>query len=372
MHLIPGDLWSYLDISNTVAHQVRDLLLGHQSWPAPREYWGSALWPFTRSTSPATVAPHPGRRPGRAHVMVVGCGSVGSEAVRLLAGRRLDWTIVDGGTVSIYNLMRQWYGAPDLGRPKVEALAERLAPATKVRTVKAMFHEQQLGQLEALLDRQRPDLVLLATGTADHGDLARLLWQRKVPHLAACAYPQARFFEVNAVLPGENTPCLHCFRGHLFRGAQSAPPMSDELGRFLYQELDPEQRRRAYVDLVAEPATAIATARIAEVLARCAVEVLTPPPARGCWFRRMLDHGTTCLLGGNEVEVLESGEASYGLSYAGQVVRLGLEDVAGTAAEHICPVCGRHLEVRHRLKLPEVDAAAVDEALTAGTATLTD
>ena len=63
---------------------------------------------------------------------------------------------------------------------------------------------------------------MLATGTADHGPLAELLWRKGVPYVAACAYPQARFFEVMPVIPAEATPCLSCFRGHLYRGIESS------------------------------------------------------------------------------------------------------------------------------------------------------
>jgi hypothetical protein len=156
---------------------------------------------------------------------------------------------------------------------------------------------------------------------------------------------------------------LSCFRGHLYRGRESAPPMSDELSRFLYQELAPEERERAYVDLVAEPASAIETGRIADVAARCLAEA---PGARSRWIRRLVQAGTTCLLGGNVVELSPDGPA-YGLTHAGQVVRLGLEDLAGAASSRRCEACGRDLEVIHRVELPGAPAAAVDRALLAAT-----
>ena len=362
MGLVPGDRWSRVVIGGAVARGVRDLLLDRQAWPPAVEYWGNHHWPYAR-TSSAVSPPQPCRWPAReAHLMVVGCGSVGSEAVRLLAGDGVRWTLVDGGTVSVFNPYRQWFGTGEIGQPKVDALARRLRPAA-VRAVRSSPGRDDLAKLDALLRQDRPDLVILATGTGDHGWLAEALWQRGVPHLAACAYPQARFFEVSVVLPGEGTPCLHCFRGHIYRGAESSAPMSDELGAFLYQELDDEQRRRAYVDLVAEPATALETGRVAEVTARCAAEALNAPQARGDWFRRLLSTSTTCLLGGNVVDLLDGDQPAYGLTYPGQVVRLGLDDVVGTGASRTCSVCGRRLEVVHRLELPEADGADIDRAL---------
>ncbi len=58
-----------------------------------------------------------------------------------------------------------------------------------------------------------------------------------------------------------------------------------------------------------------------------------------------------------------SDETSYGLTYPGQVVRLGLGDVAGACALRVCEVCGRELEVSHRLELPQAPDASIDHAL---------
>jgi hypothetical protein len=366
MHLARGDLWSYQNITYHVARQARDLLLGRQPWPDGEIYLGNRLWPYAR-TEVAVSPPQPvAAARGRAHVMVIGCGSVGSEVVRLLCGRGRRWTLVDGGTVSVFNPNRQWFGTGEIGEPKVEALARRLeAPARRVR--KNLGHAPGHAELLAeLLETDPPRLAVLAAGTADHGPLARELWRRGIPHVAACAYPQARYFEVTVVLPQEGTPCLHCFRGHLFKGIESAPPMQDDLAAFLYQELSEEQRRRAYVDLVAEPATRIETGRVAEIAARCVAEALAPAARRGLWFRRMLATGTTCLLGGNVVERLgdDDGTTAYGLTFPGQVVRLGLEDVAGAGSERVCDLCGRRMEVVHRHELPApADDAELDRAL---------
>ena len=143
------------------------------------------------------------------------------------------------------------------------------------------------------------------------------------------------------------------------------PRLSDELAHFLYRELDDEQRARAYADLVAEPASAIETSRIADVAAQCLVELLRPPPQRALWMQRMIREGTTCLLGGNVAEPGEAGPA-YGIDFAGQVVRLGLADVVGGAARRCCEACGRQLAVRHRVPLPTAVAGDEDEGLLAG------
>jgi len=79
------------------------------------------------------------RRLGRAHVLVAGCGSVGSYAaeqfVRAGVGRL---TLLDPDVVAEANLSRANFTMADVGRPKVAALAERLLainPALDVRIV---------------------------------------------------------------------------------------------------------------------------------------------------------------------------------------------------------------------------------------------
>jgi hypothetical protein len=123
--------------------------------------------------------------------------------------------------------------------------------------------------------------------------------------------------------------------------------------------MDDELRARAYTDLVAEPATKIETIRVAEVVARCAVELCAS--RRSAWFARMLAAQTTCLLGGNVARQLATGDHAYGIREPGQVIRLGVDDLAGASDTFTCPVCERRLEVAIRDDFPaigdEADAA---------------
>lgn len=62
----------------------------------------------------------------RAHVVLVGCGGIGSPALQYLAGAGVGrLTLIDGDTVDASNLQRQTIFTPaDIGRPKAEAAAE--------------------------------------------------------------------------------------------------------------------------------------------------------------------------------------------------------------------------------------------------------
>jgi len=355
----PDDRLLWMDVSYHVARAVRDALLGRAPWPEGTRWHGHPAWPFSPSAAPV-AAPRPdyAALAGR-HLVVIGCGSVGSEAIRALAGAGARWTLVDDARVTAFNLARQWYGAGDVGRPKVDALAARLAPAP-VCAWPARLDASGLPALEARLRADPPDAVLLATGTHHHGAIGELLWRLGVPHAAACCYPQARYFEVSVVSPRERTPCLCCFRGHLYRGAPEPPPMTDEVASFLYQPMDDARRERAYADLVAEPATAIETMRAGEVLARCALELCAR--RRSPWFQRALGAGTTCLLGGNVARPLPGGGHAYGIREPGQVIRLGLDDIAGTEDTVECGACGRRMAVALREAAPSIGDDA-DQAL---------
>lgn len=65
----------------------------------------------------------------RASVLVVGAGGLGAPALMYLAAAGIGTLgIVDDDVVSLSNLQRQViHGTPDLGRPKVESAAERIA-----------------------------------------------------------------------------------------------------------------------------------------------------------------------------------------------------------------------------------------------------
>ena len=158
--------------------------------------------------------------------------------------------------------------------------------------------------------------------------------------------------------PRERTPCLHCFRGHLDRGAPEPAPITDEVARFLYRPISDRERARLYTDLVAEPATRIETSRAAAILARAALELCAT--RRSAWFERVIAAGTTCLLGGNIARVLADGSFAYGIREPGQVIRLGLEDLAESVD---CTVCKRRVTVAHEAPTDVCTDADADAAL---------
>jgi hypothetical protein len=113
----------------------------------------------------------------------------------------------------------------------------------------------------------------------------------------------------------------------------------------------------------AEPTTPVETGRIADLAVRCLFELPRPAGERSPWFRRIAAEGTSCLIGGNQVEPGSHGELAYGIRYPGQVVRLGLGDLHATDARQRCEVCGRVFPVRRREPALEASSEELDQAL---------
>ncbi len=74
--------------------------------------------------------------------MVVGCGGLGSwTALGLAKGGVKEITLVDPDIVEEKNLNTQVYGPEDIGKYKVDALADKIRPYAKVDTYRARIEE---------------------------------------------------------------------------------------------------------------------------------------------------------------------------------------------------------------------------------------
>jgi len=335
MRIPEGNLHALMEATYEVARIIRDHVVRRDPIVNGEVVLGHPQWPFARGGhAGVTTQPDLTCR----HILVVGCGSIGSEVVRLLHAQGAHFTLIDNGKVTIFNPIRQWFGSREIGRRKVHVLARRF-PGRVKRAVSMKAGQATMARLEEILDGAVFDGALLGAGTHDHGVVSSALVKRGIPHVASCCYPRARFFENIVVDTQRNTPCLHCYRGSVFLDPPATPPMDDELAQAIYAPISDQERARLYVDLVAEPATRIETGRAAQVAAMLLAELVCGHPAP--WMQRLLDEKTTCLVGGNTVEQFADGSHAYGIRHAGQVIRLGLEDMA--AASPACVACGRSL-----------------------------
>lgn len=150
----------------------------------------------------------------RHRVLVVGAGSVGSNAAEMLVRsgvRRL--TVVDFDTVAPANLSRTVYTGTDLGQAKTKALRQRLisiAPDLDLRLIEMPLQELTGDQFDQV------DLAFLASDDlAGEGWLNHQLYSRSVPFVSVKLFAGAEGAELAYVDPTRDTACLRCMMGSL-------------------------------------------------------------------------------------------------------------------------------------------------------------
>lgn len=163
------------------------------------------------------------------HVVVLGCGGLGSWAATGLALAGIGrLTLVDDDTVELSNLNRQLlFRSSDLGRPKVEAARESLAaldPELEVNLLQRRI--ETIAEVEELV--AEADLLVM---TADHPpyELARTV--NRACHDAGTAWISAGqippLIRVGPIVIPGHSPCLTC-QENAFRRQY---PQYDELVR---------------------------------------------------------------------------------------------------------------------------------------------
>jgi molybdopterin/thiamine biosynthesis adenylyltransferase len=152
----------------------------------------------------------------KAHVVLVGCGGIGSPALQYLAGAGIGrLTLVDSDVVEASNLQRQTiFATADIGRPKAEVAAEwvrRFDDALEART-----HVGRVGVDNAAQILEGADLVLdgcdnFATRLAVSDACVAL----GIPLTSgALGRFQGQIANFAGHLPGE--ACYRCFVGDAF------------------------------------------------------------------------------------------------------------------------------------------------------------
>lgn len=148
------------------------------------------------------------------HVLIVGCGSVGSFIAAELARSGVrKFTLVDPDIVEWANLTRTVYGHLDIGRNKAKALQEHLQSVfTDIESAVLPVPIQQLGeQLVPIL--AGADLVIAAVDEPKaNGLIDRYCYALKKTVVFVGLYKGAKGGEIIITQP-EQTPCFHCSTG---------------------------------------------------------------------------------------------------------------------------------------------------------------
>ncbi|WP_117236445.1 HesA/MoeB/ThiF family protein [Vibrio maerlii] len=115
----------------------------------------AAFLRYQRQVSLTEVGEQGQLKLNKAHVLIIGCGGLGSAAAQYLAASGVGrLVIVDDDVVESSNLQRQTvYRESDLGRPKAESMREQLMSlnsSIRVRSICERLDEKRLG-LEVML-----------------------------------------------------------------------------------------------------------------------------------------------------------------------------------------------------------------------------
>ena len=152
----------------------------------------------------------------RAHVVLVGCGGIGSPALQYLAGAGVGWlTLIDSDTLDASNLQRQTIFTPaDIGRSKAEAAARWTAnfdPALSVRAIAARITPANVDELIGGADLVLDGCDNFATRLAVSDACVRL----RVPLTSgALGRFQGQIANFAGHLPDQ--ACYRCFVGDAF------------------------------------------------------------------------------------------------------------------------------------------------------------
>ena len=156
-------------------------------------------------------------------VVIVGLGSGGSAVASELARAGVGhFDLVDFDRLSVPNLARHICGLSDLGRLKVDAVADFLRNASLVAEVKT--HDMNVttdpDRLEEIITGA--DLVIGATDSEDAKSiLNRIAWRLKIPAVYAAAYDLGFGGDVFLAQPPDGA-CYECF--HRSTGDMFSPP----------------------------------------------------------------------------------------------------------------------------------------------------
>ena len=219
--------------------------------------------------------------------LLIGAGSVGSVFAELLARAGVRrFSILDKDNVETSNLCRTVYGHADIGRPKVEALRDRLDAIRPGLTVDAVQVDMEDVDDDDFCDQiVQADIIIAVT---DHPPTqlrtAALSYPLK-PAIFAGVYEKGIGGEVIFTLP-EETACYACILGELAKGG------SPSRGTLAYGMTPGE--------MMAEPALGTDIAHVTVCAAKIALGVLlrgTEAPAA-----RIIDPTRNLLLVGNSAE----------------------------------------------------------------------
>lgn len=139
-------------------------------------------------------------------IAIVGCGGTGTAAAEYLARAGVNLILIDRDIVDSTNLHRQLFREQDIGRPKAEALKERLEEGNSEARIEAVSEDLNSSNISTL---KKVDMILDGTDNMETRFLLNdFCLKNKKPLTYAAAIKSEGLLTL--IVPGE-TPCLRCF-----------------------------------------------------------------------------------------------------------------------------------------------------------------
>ncbi len=202
-------------------------------------------------------------------VIVCGCGSVGSLAALELARSGVGrFLLIDPDLVAIENLCRHQCGLADVGRRKVEAVAERIRqinPRAVVETQPLPLERLDPARIAHFCEGSS-DTLMLACADSRRADrhAARLAAALSLPFLAIGLWERAFAGEIFYSHPDQPMPCYAC----AFDGLGEELTGRSETGRRFYSN-EAELEKLNF-----QPGIAIDIAYVVQVGLKLAIDLL--------------------------------------------------------------------------------------------------
>jgi len=149
-------------------------------------------------------------------VLIIGCGSGGSYiAVQLAKAGIGEMILVDGDVFGYQNICRHQCGVSDVGKPKVDAVKERIININPYCKVHTFFSELQHVDPEELQSLVKKDAVIACCTDNRHAGYVcnELADTYGIPMVVAGCGPMASTGEVFYYKPECGMPCYACAFG---------------------------------------------------------------------------------------------------------------------------------------------------------------
>lgn len=166
----------------------------------------------------------------RTRLVLIGLGGAAAFAESMARAGVGEFVLIDPDVVDLPNIGTQQVYRSDLGRPKVDAVADRIldvSPHARVVGIQAVLDDLTDDMMRRLVNRPLPNTATTGSATTVMCGFTDNFWAQArvnrialnigVPMLAAQVYHEGRGVEVSFMVPGVTHACGRCVLGNRYR-----------------------------------------------------------------------------------------------------------------------------------------------------------